>query len=258
MKKIITIITSVILLYALYYSHTQTPSTATSCPVQETLVVGTSADYPPYASINLATGEIVGFDIDIVTEVAHRLHKKIQIKDMPFNSLMLDLVAGQIDLIAAGLSPSEQRKKTVTFSRPYLDSDYNLVITKKENPKITSIEDLYNKPVAVNTGYTCDTFLSTIPQIPLVRLESTSDGIMALQANSVYAFATLQSCLELFLKQQDSNHDYQFFKLPIDADGCALAYEKENKVLQEKIDPIIDEMERDGTLHTLKMKWGLA
>ena len=149
---------------------------------QDTLIVGTSADYPPYASINLETNEIIGFDIDIIQEVAQRLNKKIIIKDMPFNYLLFDLYFGHIDVVAAGLTPSEEKEKSISFSKPYLSGDPLIVVTNKKNDPITVISDLYGKTVAVNTGYTSDIHLSQIPQIKLKHLKATADAIMALQA----------------------------------------------------------------------------
>jgi len=178
---------------------------------------------------------------------------------MPFNSLILELIAGQIDVIAAGLTPSEERKKTILFSHPYIDNDHIVVVSKKNHPIITSLKDLYGKTVAVNIGYTSDSFLSKYPEIELIRLRYPTDGIAALNADSVYAFATSSASFHAFLQeQQNKNVDYQFFKLPSSADACALAYAKNNSKLQQEIDPILDTMTKDGTMQTIKKKWGFA
>jgi len=255
MKKIILFI---IAAYGIYYFYTRNQAEVT-LQLSHRIVVGTSADYPPYAQIDLESGEIVGFEVDIIKEIAQRLGKEIVIKDLPFSSLILDLTAGQIDLIAAGLSPNEERKKSVLFSKPYIDNDNLIVISKKNSPAISAVEDLYNKSVAVNTGYTSDAYLSNYPDIQLVRLKAPADGIMALQSESVDAFVTSQSSCDMFLSTQPEKTDeYQFFNLPSSADSCALAYKKNNSLLQEQIDPIIDAMIKDGTVDLLKKKWGFA
>ncbi len=254
MKKI-TIVALLAALCIAYFFYQESPST-NNVQVNNNLVVGISPDYPPYAQINLETGEIVGLEVDVIKEIAQRLHKNLIIKDMPFNSLIIELLSGQIDIIAAGLSPSEERKKTVIFSHPYIDNDNVVVVTKKSHPAITSLEDLYNKQVAVNIGYTSDSFLSQYPQIKLVRLESASDGALALNSDSVDAFATSQASFDSFLDKQEQDHDYQFFTLPMSADACALAYTKNNSKLQAEIDTVIDAMVADGTMRTIKNKWG--
>ena len=256
MKKKLALIASIATVTIFCYFYFQSPKTLNTDTMNNVLVVGTSADYPPYAQIDLTTGQIIGFEIDIVNEIAQRLNKKVILRDMPFNSLIVELAAGQIDLIAAGLTPSEERAKTVLFSHPYIDNDDIVAVSKKSNPVITSLQDLYGKSVAVNTGYTSDSFLSKYPEIELVRLKSTADGVLALQADSVYAFATSKSSFNVFIEKQDIDHDYQFFNLPASADACALAFEKNNKELQGQIDPIIDAMIEDGTMQIIKKKWG--
>ena len=256
MTKKNILIASIIALCAAYYFYTNKPATKIIPVTNNTLIVGISPDFPPYAQIDLETGAIVGLEIDVVTEVARRLDKKLEIKDMPFNSLIIELMSGHVDIVAAGMTPTEERKKTVLFSHPYVDNDENIVVTKKSNAAITSIEDLFGKSVAVNIGYTADTYLSKYPQINLVRLKSPSDGFMALQANSVDAFTIAESIVNKFLDTQSQDHDYQFFILPASADACALAYKKNNTKLQEEIDPVIDTMIEDGTMHIIKKKWG--
>jgi len=256
MKKIITIIVSVILLYTFYFFYTKTPSTEVRQGTQGTLIVGISPDYPPYAQIDFESGKIVGLEIDVINEVAQRLNKKLKIKDMPFNSLIVELLTGQIDVIAAGLCPSEERKQTILFSHPYVDNDNNIAVNKKTSGPITSIQDLYGKSVAVNIGYTADTFLSQHEDINLVRLKSPTDGFMALQSNSVEVFAIAQSTYNNFLECYDKKNDFQSFILPGSADACALAYAKNNTQLQTEIDPVIDAMIEDGTMQTIKTKWG--
>ena len=130
------------------------------------------------------------------------------------------------------------------------------MISKKDNTSINSVEDLYGKPVAVNIGYIAETFLSQFPEIELVRLKSPADGFMALQSNSVQAFGIAQSIFNKFLESQPQDHDYKCYILPSPAEGCALAFKKNNNVLQSEIDPIIDAMIEDGTMQIIKKKWG--
>ncbi|MBV8660844.1 MAG: amino acid ABC transporter substrate-binding protein [Candidatus Dependentiae bacterium] len=254
MKKF-TILTAITLIGAFYYFYLQTPIAEVIIPAKNILIVGTSADYPPYAQIDLNTGEIVGLEIDVINEIARRLDKKLQIKDMPFNSLIIELISGQIDLVAAGVCPNEERKKTVLFSHPYIEGDNNVIVSKKSNPAITSVQDLYGKSVAVNIGYTAESFLSQYNEINLIRLKSPSDGFMALQTDSVDAFAIAQSIFNKFLENQKNNSYYQSFSLP-SSDACALVYAKNNSALQQEVDPVIDAMIEDGTMQAIKKKWG--
>jgi len=254
MKKFVLLLMyGILLYYTLSYLYRQPVDKDSN---NNTLIIGTSADYPPYAFIDLHSSEIIGFDIDIVKEIAHRLGKKCIIKDMPFNTLIFELIYGQIDLIAAGLSPDDRRAKKVLFSRSYLDSDPLIIITKKSTNPITKVTDLHGKLTAVNIGYTSDIYLTKDYAMKLVRLDTPADAIMALQSGSVYAFVCAQSSLSSYLVTK-KDHDFQFFTIPTTSDSYALALSKQNKNLQEYVDMALFDMEKDGTLKKLKEKWSI-
>lgn len=77
------------------------------------IVVGTSADYPPYEFHKEIDGvdTFVGFDIAISQKIADDLGVELEIVDMKFDGLLAALTGGKIDFIAAGMNPSDERKK---------------------------------------------------------------------------------------------------------------------------------------------------
>ena len=115
-----------------------------------TLVMGTSADYPPYESIDLATGEIIGFDIDIAKYITSELGYTLQIEDMDFNALIPAMEAGRVDFVLAGMTPTEERKTNVDFSDIYYEA-VNLIVTK-EKTNVSTLEDLAGLKVGVQLG----------------------------------------------------------------------------------------------------------
>jgi arginine/lysine/histidine transporter system substrate-binding protein len=118
------------------------------------IVIGTSADYPPYEFRLLPEIEddIVGIDIDIAEAIAADLNVKLEIKNVVFNNLFNELNAENIDLILAGLAPTENRQKIVDFSIPYYQAIQNMVIRAKDKEKIKLLEDLRGKNVGTQTG----------------------------------------------------------------------------------------------------------
>ena len=98
------------------------------------LVVGTSADYPPYEFHTEIDGvdTIVGFDIAIAQAIADDLGVELKIVDMSFDNLLMSLANGEFDMVIAGLSASEERMKTNDFSDTYLESK-NLILVRKED-----------------------------------------------------------------------------------------------------------------------------
>lgn len=226
-----------------------------SCLVKKDYIaIGTSPDYPPYSFKDPKTNEIVGFDVDVAVEVAKKMKMKYIVKDMPFNSLLFGLLADDVDIIAAGLTPTEVRSQMVVFSHEYLEED-PLVALSQKRTTITSIDDLTKMSVAVNIGYTADLFLSTNTDINLVKLDSPPEAIMALQSNSVDVFVCAKSSLK---NMQDKLKEFNLFTIPDTGDSYALAMSKHKLHFVEKVNNALQSMKKDGTLKMLQKKWGLS
>lgn len=98
-------------------SDTAASGNATNGGATKKLTMGTSADFPPYEFHKVVDGKdtIVGFDIDIAKEIAADMGAELVIKDLPFDSLLNELSSGRVDIVISGLSPTEERKKLLTF-----------------------------------------------------------------------------------------------------------------------------------------------
>lgn len=215
-------------------------------------IVGTNAEFPPFC-FQKEEG-IVGFDIDVIQEVAKRLEKAIEIKDMPFEALLPDLMLGKISCIAAGMSITKERAKKVAFTRPYLQEDPLVLIMKIKNR--ASFQALKGKTIVVNDGFTAADFLSFQEGYEVLRLPSTADAFLALSANRASAFITAKSTVKNFFLTQDSSLFY-VEDLPNTGENCALVVNKNNPELLEQIQKALDSMEDDGTIQSLKEKWGV-
>ncbi|MFP3488402.1 transporter substrate-binding domain-containing protein, partial [Staphylococcus sp. SIMBA_130] len=95
---------------------------------EKTLVMGTSADYPPFEYIDSAQGEeIIGFDVDIANYIADELGYNVEIKDMDFSGLITALSSERVDFVLAGMTPTEERKENVDFSDIYYSANHMIV-----------------------------------------------------------------------------------------------------------------------------------
>ena len=118
------------------------------------LVVGTSADYPPYefhTEIN-DVDTIVGFDIAISQFFADALGVEMKVVDMPFDSLLIGLNQGEFDLVMAGMTANDERRKAADFTDVIFANDQIVMIRKEDADKYTEIEDLVGHKVGAQTG----------------------------------------------------------------------------------------------------------
>jgi len=154
------------------------------------IVMGTSADYPPYEFRLLGDedGDIVGIDIDIANEIARELGVKLEVKEILFSKLFDSLAQGEIDMIIAGITPTEQRKQVADFSDVYYQAIQSLLIRGDETELIKSVEDLRGKKVGVQKdSIQEESARNQIKGAEFVAMEKITELIDALKNRNVDA-----------------------------------------------------------------------
>jgi polar amino acid transport system substrate-binding protein len=133
----------------------QTATTQQACPTsvdavkkRGKLVVGTSADWPPYEYVE--NGKVVGIDIDIARGIAERLGVSLEVRDMKFSALIEAVKRGDVDIVIADMSITPDRERQVLFSIPY-QADSSVVIARRGS-QIKGAEDLKGRAVGVQVG----------------------------------------------------------------------------------------------------------
>jgi polar amino acid transport system substrate-binding protein len=238
--------------YGIYHMTTRKRSIRS---YENTLIVGTNAEYRPFSFIN--KGEIDGFDIDLVKEVAQRLNKQIEIKDMPFTALIPDLQYGNVQMIAAGMSATPERAQQVNFTRPYVTGDSLLAISLKDQPSYANLKDLDSKEIIVNQGFTADMQLSTYQNLNLKRLDTVADAFLALKNGRGDVFISAQCSVDPYFAEHGKA---EFNITPIQElspDNYVIAVSKEFPELLDQVQTALDEITEDKTLEKLKQKWNI-
>ena len=220
------------------------------------LIVGTSAEFPPFEYIEHDT--LTGFDIDLINEIAKRLGKKVVIKDMPFATLLTQLTFGSLHLIAAGLTPTQERAQQVLFSKNYTAGEPLVIVTRANHIPLKTVANLKGQNVIVNDGFSAEAYLSSqFPEITLRRLPTVADAFLALNSGRADAFVTAATTVKPFFDQYGSEH---FITTPIPgtSEPAAFAISKKYSDLVERVNTALQEMQEDGSLETLKRKWHLS
>ena len=161
------------------------------------LKVGMECDYAPFnwtqangsnGAYAIGSGEYAGgYDVEIAKRVADSLGKKLVIVKTQWDGLAPAVTSGKIDMIIAGMSPTENRKITLDFSDAYYVSQYIMVVRNDGSfDNVTSLADFSGKKISAQLG----TFnYDLIDQIPGVQkeqaLETFSALIVALQSGKI-------------------------------------------------------------------------
>ena len=100
------------------------------------LKVGSDTTSPPMESIDPATGQVVGFDVDVVNAVCAKINCQAEFITTGWDGIFAALDQGSFDLVASGVSITEERKKAMDFSDPYIVNS-QAVLMRVEDQGIT-------------------------------------------------------------------------------------------------------------------------
>ncbi|MCW7539933.1 basic amino acid ABC transporter substrate-binding protein [Aquabacterium sp. A7-Y] len=236
------------------------PTTEASAPAPspapaKTYVVGTDAAYAPFESQN-STGEIVGFDIDIVKAVAAKAGIEVKFVNTPWEGIFNTLAQGDRDLLVSAITITEERKQTMDFSSPYFDAQQ--LIAVPDSSKVSKFADLKKLKVGVQTGTTGDEVVTKLlgkNSTNIKRFESTPMALQELQAGGVDAVVADNGVVVNYI----ANNTGTKFKTVNDAsfapEQYGLAVRKGNTELLEKLNKGLADIKADGTYDQIYTKY---
>lgn len=218
-----------------------------------TIKFGTNAEFPPFESVVAegVIGEFDGIDMAVAKEIGERLGMEVSMENMEFDSLLVSLQNKQVDAVIAAMTVTDERKDAVDFSTPYYTATQVMIV--KEDSDIAKASDMEGKKIAVVQGYTGETCVKDLGY-DYEAFKKGTECIMELLNGKcdvvVIDSATAQKYIE----------DNEGLKIVEDKDAFsseeyAIAVNKDNKELLEKINSVIGEMLEDGTIAEYSAKY---
>ncbi|MBR2488760.1 MAG: amino acid ABC transporter substrate-binding protein [Kiritimatiellae bacterium] len=200
----------------------------------------TEATFPPYEF--LRGHEIVGIDVEICRAVAQKLGREFSCETVDFDSVIPAVISGKADLAAAGITITEDRKKNVDFSVPYVKT--GIVVIYKKSVGFTGAEQFKGKKISVQGGTTSETYvLNELKQEP-ERSRSPAESVAALKSGRVeFVIADIDPAKNCVKGEADlAISDF------ITSEEYAIAIKKGQPELLKAINETIAEIKADGRL----------
>ncbi|NRT72126.1 transporter substrate-binding domain-containing protein [Clostridium beijerinckii] len=214
------------------------------------LVVGTSADYPPYEFHKEIDGKdtIVGFDTDVAKEIAKDLGVELEIKDMDFDGLLVAEQAGKVDLVIAGMNPTDERKENVDFSDIYYKADNGFIVRKGEEDSIKSIGDLKGKKVGVQKGSIQEAYAQeNFKDSELKSLAKVTDLILDLDSKKIDAILVNLPVAQINCSKNEKLGVSPFIVKDMEI-GSAVAMKKGSSELQVSVNNTIKRLKDENKI----------
>ena len=224
------------------------------------LVVGIAAGYAPFVSIN-ASGDYEGFDIDVAHELAKTMGKKLVLKDLGcMTSLFLALDQGKIDLIAWGLSITQERldKVAMIHYQGAVTDSYPLIFWKEIPAGITTLDDVSNKTICVEPASAQDMILNKYNTIRKISTEKVDDALLNIQYGKADAAFVEPAIAKKF---KNKYQEIQILDIALNsedqAQGVGLVIKKDNIFLVNQLEIAVTMLKSTGVIEQLEQKWDI-
>ncbi|MEQ1955005.1 transporter substrate-binding domain-containing protein [Mesorhizobium yinganensis] len=223
-----------------------------SVAAAEEISVGANIGNVPW-EFQDASGNTVGFEIDLMTEVGKRLRMEVKFTNIPFQGLFAAVQSGQIDAAVSSITITKKRLESVSFAQPYYDSDQSLTV--KADSGIKGLAGMEGKTVGVDTGSTGDIW-ATAHQAEtkigtISKYEGLAPAMLDLQAGRIDGYISDIPALLYYVKDKPQFAVVERIKT---TEQYSVMFAKDSP-LAAKVNDVITEMKKDGTLAKIHETW---
>lgn len=213
--------------------------------------IAINATFPPFESVKEGTKDYQGVDIDLANYIAGKLNKKVEFNDMKFASLVPTMQSGRADMIVSGISPTDERKKVVSFSKPYY-FPMKAIICKK-GAGFDELAKLKGHKAGASMGTTYCQDLKNTEGVETIELDNTPLVVQDIKNGRLAAGLFDSAQAGVFVKQNPELELHIINAPVINDDTFAIALPKDSKDV-EKINAILQEMRENGEMHKILVK----
>lgn len=214
------------------------------------LVMATNAAFPPYEYVE--GDSYAGIDVEIAEELAKKLGMELEIADVEFGSIVAGVQTGKYDMGMAGMTVTDERKKSVNFSETYATGIQSIIVP--EDSAITSVDDISSENmIGVQQDTTGDIYASDdYGEDSVTRFKTGADAVQALVAGKVDCVIIDNEPAKAYV---EANSGLKILETAYCEEEYAICVSKENEELLEKINTALAEMKADGTVDAIVEKY---
>lgn len=254
MKKIITILSFLVLLTACSNQGKDPVDNSLDEILEKEVFILGHTDYPPFGMLD--DGESIGFDIDMASEMTDRLGVELETKYINWDSKQFELDNQNIDAIWNGFTITDAREEEVTFTEPYFDN--HIVMMSLKGNTYESLNDLKDKTVGVELQSSGQIAIEEREDVntsleEMMKYSSVSEALMALKTGGIDVIVVDENFAR-YVSSKESER-YEISEARFNPENYGIGLRKGSNKLAKKIDEIIDEMIADGSAGKISEKW---
>ena len=233
----------------------QAAAPAAAPPALTKIVVGLDDNFPPMGFRD-EKNELVGFDIDMAREAAKRMGTEVEFKPIDWSAKEAELAGKRVDALWNGLTITEERKKNIGFTGPYMEN-HQIVVVSASAP-IKTKADLAGKVVGAQEGSSAvdavkkeDSVFTSFKEFKTFGDNVTA--LMDLATGRLDAVVVDEVVGRYYVAKKPA--DYAVIEEHFGTEDYGVGVRKDDTDLHSRLDKALDEMKKDGTAATIANKW---
>jgi polar amino acid transport system substrate-binding protein len=220
-------------------------------PQQAQYKIASEIDYPPF-EFRDTSGNITGYDIDLMNAIGQVEGFKTSFEDMNFDGIIAAVQSNSVDAGISAFSITPDREKTINFSIPYYRSGLSIAVTAS-NTTITSVNDLKGKRIAVQNGTTGMDRAKQVPGATVVPFDHVPDALMDVKNGDTIALIN-DLPVNLYYMQQ-SPGSFKLVGNTLDSELYGIVVAKDRPQILQQINDGLNKLKANGQFATIYKKW---
>lgn len=219
---------------------------------KDVYTVATDNAYAPFEFIDEDSGELVGFDVELIKALAEEAGIEIEIEQLAFDGIVAGVGSGKFDIGIAGMTITDERKENIDFSQPYYEAGLILAV-HEDNDDIKSIEDVDGKTIATRVGSTSENYLAENTDAKAEAFPEIVEAYQVVMQQKVDA-VLYDLPNVLYYSNKEAGGKIKTVGERLTGEDYGIAFPKGSE-LRDKIDDALTTLKEDGTYGDIYEKW---
>lgn len=240
-------------LLALLNSTTGIADTLSTIKQRGALICGVKDSLPPFGFVDPKTRQLVGYDVDFCRAIAEHLGVRLELKPVSSAARIAQLKEGNVDLVAATMTKTEERAKEIDFSHTYFATGQKFLVKRGG---VRTLADMAGKKIGTAKGSTSEqNARRAVPNATVLSFDDYPQAFLALNQGKVVAVTTDEAILAGIRAKAPKPDAYEILDLQISEERYGIGLRKGDKALRNKVNEILLTLERNGAARRIFDRW---
>ncbi|OBZ95742.1 ABC transporter [Pararhizobium polonicum] len=219
----------------------------------KTLRCATFADVPPFASPDLKTREMAGFDVDLCNAIAKQLGVTAEVKPVSVEARVPEVKLGRVDITVANLAYTQSRAEQIEFSDPYYLAKEMLIVPADDAGQTKA--DFAGQRIASTKGSTSEMSIKLNKSEPLTFQDTASAYLAVQQGKARGMVANTMTTTKFVNESQTKGKKMRMIQDPMLFQPIGVGMAKDQPALTAKINEALHALDEAGEINKIWDKW---